>query len=93
MTSRRELPASPVELNDLIYRLYNKGVISSYGYVYEYDRPPEHFPKPGQNVVQVMLIRRDRMIDTRFELYNVDLAVRYRTRRNFKTSDSQSVET
>jgi hypothetical protein len=90
----RELPASRVELNDLIYRLYNKGAIGPYGYVYEYDLPREHFPKPGKNLVDVTLTKKDGMIDTRFELYDVDLAIRYRKHRNFKTSAAaQSVET
>jgi hypothetical protein len=78
------LPDELLQLNDINYRLTSSGAVGPYGYVYEFELPPERFPKPGVNPVSILLRRRDPRISLPFEVYDVDCKVRYRRHRNFR---------
>lgn len=73
-----------LDLNDLGYRLYSKGAIGPYGYIYEFDLPATYHPKQGLNKIEVTLDKRDKHIRSPFELYAVDCEIKYRLHRNFR---------
>jgi len=78
------LPDSILQLNDLIYRLIDRGAVGSCGQVYEYHQTPEYYPQLGHNNVAITLMVRDSRIEIPFEVYDVDCAILYRAHRNFK---------
>jgi len=80
----RTLPESLLQLNDLSYRLIASGSIGPYGYAYEFELPPEYYPRPGANTVAIVLRRRDPEISLPFEVYDVDCRIRYRRHRSFR---------
>ena len=71
-------------LNDYTYRLTSKGPVNPYGFVYEFVLPPDCFPREGDNRVTVILRQRDRKISLPFEVYDVDLEVRYQQHGNYQ---------
>ena len=79
----KELPESLLRLEDLTYRLYKLGAINPYGFIYEFALTPEFFPKQGENVVAVTLVKKDPDIDVEMGVYDVDCPIRYRVHRNF----------
>ncbi len=80
----RVLPASILQANDLTYRIMKQGSVSPFGYIFEYDLPPDHFPKRGHNSIQVTLVKKDPDIDFDFELYDVDCTIDYLLHRHFE---------
>ena len=80
----RALPDSVLRLNDLTYRYLESGVVSPYGFVYDYDLTPEHYPRPGRNLVTVTLVKRDPNIEPPFQVWDVDCVIRYRAHRSFE---------
>ena len=80
----QQLPNSLLQLSDFTYRLWKNGALYPYGYVFEFDLSPRFYPKVGNNVVRVTLAKRDPMIDTRFEIYDVDCSIRYLPHRRFQ---------
>ena len=84
------LDDSTLRLDDLTYRLYRMGAINPYGYIYEYGLPAERFPKTGANLVEVTLAKRDPGIDTTFELFDVDLGIKYLTHRNYRARETMT---
>ena len=76
----RPLPDRMLKLTDLTYRLYELGAINPYGYVYEYELPPEWYPKRGDNTIKVTLVKHDPKIDFTFQVVDIDcLGEKYRT--------------
>jgi len=73
-----------LQLNDYTYRLTSRGPVNPYGFVYEFVLPPECFPRQGDNRVTVLLRQRDRKISLPFEVYDVDIEVRYRQHANYR---------
>ena len=51
-----------LDLNDLGYRLYSKGAIGPYGYIYEFTLPVTYHPKQGRNKIEITLDKRDKKI-------------------------------
>ena len=80
----RRLPREVLHPNDLTYRILGDSAVSPYGYIFTYHLPPEHFPKPGKNLVSVTLVKRDPDLDAPFDLYDVDCAIQFRQHRNFE---------
>jgi hypothetical protein len=80
----RPLPDSGLEKSDLTYRLWQMGAINPYGYVFDYRLRPEDFPKQGRNVVKVTLVKRDAKLKLPFDVYDIDLSIRYRLHRHFE---------
>jgi hypothetical protein len=87
--NERALPEELLQLNDLNYRLTAMGAISPYGYVYEFELPPEHYPHPGLNTLSIHLRQRDPDISLPFEVCDVDCHIRYRRHRNFRREPQQ----
>ena len=69
---------------DLHFRVIKSGPISPYGYIYEYLLKPEVYPKSGDNVVKVTLVKRDPKLRIPFEVHEVDCAIDYRLHRHFE---------
>jgi len=82
----RPLPDRMLKLTDLTYRLYELGAINPYGYVYEYELPPEWYPKRGDNTIKVTLVKHDPKIDFTFQVVDIDCTVNYRVHRHFERS-------
>ena len=80
----RVLSEELLALNDLNYRLTANGSVNPYGFVYEFDLPPEFYPGQGINTVSILLQQRDPNISLAFEVYDVDCHIRYRRHRNFR---------
>lgn len=78
------LPSSILQANDLTFRIINGSPQSPYGYIFEYDLPPEYYLKRGYNAVQVTLIKKDPDIDIPFEIHDVDCSITYRLHRHFE---------
>ena len=80
----RQLGDDLLDLNDLGYRLYGKGAIGPYGYIYEFDLPAKYYPKRGINTIAATLVKRDKQISGPFDLCAVDLQIKYRLHRHFR---------
>jgi len=78
------LPDQIRDLNDYTYRLTSSGPVNPYGFSYEFHLPPEMFPRQGENAVVVLLRKRDSRISLPFEVYDVDLQIRYRQHRHYR---------
>jgi len=72
--------------SDLHFRVMETTIANPYGYVLEYDLPPEHHPKQGENAITVTLMKRDPNITAPVELYDADLNITYRPHRHFQTN-------
>ena len=81
----RALPYSLLRLSDLTYRFFHWGVVSPYGFVYDYHLTPEHFPTQGRNFVTITLKKRDPNIEPPFQVTDVDCVIKYRTHRHFQS--------
>ncbi len=78
------LPDAMLEPSDLHFRAFENIIVGPYGYVMEYRLPRNRYPVRGDNLVQVTLVRRDPKITLPVEVYDVDLAVKYRAHRHFQ---------
>jgi hypothetical protein len=80
------LSDAPRRESDLHFRVLENTIVNPYGYVLEYELPPEHYPKQGENTVAVNLVKRDPKISAAVEVYDVDLHIAYRRHRHFQTN-------
>ena len=81
----RNLPESLERRIDLHFRVLKLGAINPYGYVLEYLLPLGEYPKQGQNVVRVELVKRDPLMKPPVEVYDVDCSIEYRLHRHFES--------
>ncbi len=81
----RLLPESILRKIDLHFRLIdNSTAVNPYGYIFEYLLPPEYFPKRGDNIIGVKLVKRDPRFKRPMDLYDVDCSINYRLHRHFE---------
>ena len=81
----KTLPEDILSLDDLTYRLQPMGSFHPYGFVYDFDLPESLWPRQGENQVRVTLEKRDRRIQTRYDVHDVDLVIRYNRQRHLRT--------
>ncbi len=82
----RPLADIPRRASDLHFRVLETAIANPYGYVLEYDLPPERYPQKGESTITVTLVKRDPNITAPVELYDADLAITYRPHRHFQTN-------
>ena len=75
-----------LQLEDLTFRYVNGNLVAPYGFVYRYGLTSEYYPKIGRNLVTVTLIKRDPNIEPPFQIYDIDLTVKYKPHRNFNSA-------
>ena len=80
----KRLPESLLTLDDLTYRLNTMGSYHPYGFVYDFLLPEKSWPRRGENQVRVTLEKKDTGIATSYEVYDVDLAIRYNPQRHLR---------
>lgn len=78
------LAGIPRRASDLHFRVMETTIANPYGYVLEYDLPPDHYPQKGENTITVTLVQRDPNITAPVELYDADLTITYRPHRHFQ---------
>ena len=78
------LPDSILRRIDLHFRVIRQGPIGPYGYVLEYRLTPEHYPRPGDNTVELTLLKRDPKLSIPVGAYDVDCSIRYLAHRDFE---------
>ena len=77
------LPDSQLRKINHLYRMHAPRfrVNNSYWYIYWLDR--DHWPKQGDNVIEVKLIRRDPDVTPSLQLRDVEMEIRYLLGRNY----------
>ena len=80
----RILPDTMLELNDLTYRLRKLGPVSPYGYDYQYELGPDHYPRRGHNTLKVTIVERDPNVAFSIDVYDVDCCIGYDLHRHFR---------
>ena len=80
----KRLPESILSLDDLIYRQQPLGSFNPYGFVYEYRLPESLWPRRGKNRVRIKLVEKDRGIDTKFDVSDIDLVIDYNPQRHLR---------
>ena len=82
--NQRALPDSILQKGDLHFRVIKNTIAGPYGYLFNFLLPPELFPKQGDNVVRVTLLKRDPRLNLPVEVYDVDCSIQYRVHRHFE---------
>ena len=79
------LPKEFLQLEDLTFRYMNGDLVAPYGFVYKYGLTSEYYPEIGRNFVTVILKKRDPHIEPPFQIYDIDLTIKYKPHRNFNS--------
>lgn len=80
----RALPDSMARKIDLHFHVIRQGPINPYGYIYEYALPPEWYPRRGDNIVRITLVKRDPKLRLPFGVYDASCSIEYRLHRHFE---------
>ena len=80
----KRLTETSLTLDDLTYRLHSLGSYNPYGFVYDFELPEKLWPKRGENWMKVTLEKKDTGIETRFQVYDVDLELDYVPQRHLR---------
>ena len=79
----RLLPNRFLREIDLHFRVLKNFAVNPYGYILEYLLIPDYYPKRGENMVKITLVRRDPKLNLPLEVYDVDCSIQYRVHRSF----------
>ena len=78
------LAESILRKGDLHFRVIKNAIAGPYGYLFDFHLPPELFPRRGDNLVTVTLLRRDPKLNLPVEVYDVDCSISYLIHRHFE---------
>jgi len=79
------LPKEFLQLEDLTFRYMNGDLVAPYGFVYRYGLTPKYYPEIGRNFITITLKKRDPNIEPPFQIYDIDLTIKYKPHRNFNS--------
>ena len=80
----RLLPDNILRMIDLHFRVIKPGAIGPYGYLFEYLLTPEFYPQPGENKVNITLVKQDPKLKSSVGVYDVDCSIDYLLHRHFE---------
>ena len=82
--NRQVLPDSILRKGDLHFRVIKNAIAGPYGYQFDFLLPQEFYPKQGDNVVRITLMKRDPGLNLPVKVYDVDCSIQYRVHRHFE---------